>query len=148
MFVCLSTAWNLSWTSLLVLLNLSRLFHCSVINVLCFVAVSFKRQLIYYITFKLICQQLFSFSKEVFQKFFFHLVISQTRQLWYLIISNLVCQQLFKKYLLFPYLFLSHHINSFLRWTFILPSLFSDVNTHFVRFFYCYFVYLFCYFLP
>ena len=40
-------------------MNLSRIFHCSVINVLCFAVV---QQLLYFITDSSACQQLFYFS--------------------------------------------------------------------------------------
>ena len=63
--------------------------------------VSFKRQLIYYITFKLICQQLFwkSFSDDCQGNSIpvCHLLSFSTRQLSYINISNFVCQQLFQK---------------------------------------------------
>ena len=63
-------------------MNLSRLFHCSVINVLCFAVV---QQLLYLITKPSACQQLFYFS-------FFAAV----QQLLYLTRSKALCQQLFK----------------------------------------------------
>ena len=63
-------------------MNLSRIFHCSVINVLCFAVV---QQLLYLITESSACQQLFYFS-------FFAAV----QQLLYLTRSKALCQQLFK----------------------------------------------------
>ena len=63
-------------------MNLSRIFHCSVINVLCFAVV---QQLLYLITEPSACQQLFYFS-------FFAAV----QQLLYLTRSKALCQQLFK----------------------------------------------------
>ena len=63
-------------------MNLSRIFHCSVINVLCFAVV---QQLLYLITEPGACQQLFYFS-------FFAAV----QQLLYLTRSKALCQQLFK----------------------------------------------------
>ena len=63
-------------------MNLSRIFHCSVINVLCFAVV---QQLLYLITELSACQQLFIFS-------FFAAV----QQLLYLTRSKALCQQLFK----------------------------------------------------
>ena len=63
-------------------MNLSRIFHCSVINVLCFAVV---QQLLYLITDPGACQQLFYFS-------FFAAV----QQLLYLTRSKALCQQLFK----------------------------------------------------
>ena len=63
-------------------MNLSRIFHCSVINVLCFAVV---QQLLYLITEPSACQQLFYF-------FFFAAV----QQLLYLTRSKALCQQLFK----------------------------------------------------
>lgn len=63
-------------------MNLSRIFHCSVINVLCFAVV---QQLLYLITELSACQQLFYF-------FFFAAV----QQLLYLTRSKALCQQLFK----------------------------------------------------
>ena len=66
----------------LIFLNLSRLFHCSVINVLiCFCCC---QQLLYLITNSSACQQLFYFC---FSLFF--------RQLVYVITCAIVCQQLF-----------------------------------------------------
>jgi len=41
--------------------NLSRLFHCSVVNVLC----PFQRQLVKYISFRAVCQGLFSIYFEI-----------------------------------------------------------------------------------
>ena len=63
-------------------MNLSRIFHCSVINVLCFAVV---QQLLYLITEPSACQQLFYFS-------FFAVV----QQLLYITRSKALCQQLFK----------------------------------------------------
>ena len=63
-------------------MNLSRIFHCSVINVLCFAVV---QQLLHLITETSACQQLFYFS-------FFAAV----QQLLYLTRSKALCQQLFK----------------------------------------------------
>ena len=63
-------------------MNLSRIFHCSVINVLCFAVV---QQLLYLITESSACQQLFYFS-------FFAAV----QQFLYLTRSKVLCQQLFK----------------------------------------------------
>ena len=63
-------------------MNLSRIFHCSVINVLCFAVV---QQLSYLITEPSACQQLFYF-------FFFAAV----QQILYLTRSKVLCQQLFK----------------------------------------------------
>ena len=63
-------------------MNLSRIFHCSVINVLCLAVV---QQLLYLITELSACQQLFYFS-------FFAAV----QQLLYLTRSKALCQQLFK----------------------------------------------------
>ena len=63
-------------------MNISSIFHCSVINVLCFAVV---QQLLYLITEPSACQQLFYFS-------FFAAV----QQLLYLTRSKVLCQQLFK----------------------------------------------------
>ena len=63
-------------------MNLSRIFHCSVINVLCFAVV---QQLLYLITESSACQQLFYFS-------FFAAV----QQLLYPTRNKALCQQLFK----------------------------------------------------
>ena len=63
-------------------MNLSRIFHCSVINVLCFAVV---QQLLYLITDPSACQQLFYFS-----------FLAAVQQLLYLTRSKALCQQLFK----------------------------------------------------
>ena len=66
--------------------NLSRLFHCSVIKVLC--PCRFTRQLLYIIKAVDICQELFYFIL-LFSSF------SDTQQLLYFIKSILTCQELF-----------------------------------------------------
>ena len=91
-------------------MNLSRLFHCSVIKVLCSLSL---RQLLYFIKSICLCQQLFYFSCCRFK-----------RQPVHLITGDRLCQQLFYFSLL---LFqatacLSYHQQSALSTTFFFPS--------------------------
>ena len=78
-----TTPWNS--------LNLSRLFHCSVIKVLCFVVV--LGDSLFIISYQ-ICfvKNFFSFFWKVFFQSVLSDLLSQTRQLWYLITCCSVCQ--------------------------------------------------------
>ena len=77
-----TTPWNS--------LNLSRLFHCSVIKVLCFVVV--LGDSLFIISYQ-VCfvKNFFSFFENFFQSVLSD-PLSQTRQLWYLIMCCSVCQ--------------------------------------------------------
>ena len=81
-----TTPWNS--------LNLSRLFHCSVIKVLCFVVV--LSDSLFIISYQ-VCfvKNFFHFFESFFNRFCPICSLSQTRQLWYLIMCCSVCQQLF-----------------------------------------------------
>ena len=80
-----TTPWNS--------LNLSRLFHCSVIKVLCFVVV--LGDSLFIISYQ-VCfvKNFFSFFENFFQSVLSD-PSSQTRQLWYFIMCCFVCQELF-----------------------------------------------------
>ena len=80
-----TTPWNS--------LNLSRLFHCSVIKVLCFVVVLGGSLFIisYQVCF---VKNFFSFFENFFQSVLSD-PLSQTRQLWNFIMCCFVCQELF-----------------------------------------------------
>ena len=82
--------------------NLSRLFHCSVINVLC---CRFLRQLIYIIMLPSFCQQLFYLFFEVFYFFlpthcFQYFFTVPCRQLDYNIIIQILLSTLFFNFFL------------------------------------------------
>ena len=88
---------------LLFSMNLSRLFHCSVIKVLCSLSL---RQLLYFIKSICLCQQLFYFSLLSFQataclSYHRRSALSTTfflavfQQLSYIIMYSSACQQLF-----------------------------------------------------
>ena len=80
-----TTPWNS--------LNLSRLFHCSVIKVLCFVVV--LGDSLFIISYQ-VCfvKNFFSFFENFFQSVLSD-PLSQTRQLWYFIMCCFVCQEFF-----------------------------------------------------